>query len=152
MATVEEFWAEFCEKRADIDPSTPYQVWYFGNSAEMAAELAGLVIAGKKRATASLVRTNEIKPDEAPQPDGVSVVTDLFGSPICIVQTTEMTVKRFADVDAEFAAAEGEGDLSLDHWRRVHADYFRREAEIYGFAFDDDSLVCCERFSLLYHR
>jgi uncharacterized protein YhfF len=135
-----------------VDPATPYQVWYFGNTREMAAELAGLVLSGIKTATASAVEMNRIQPENAPKPDGYSVVTNFDGEPLCIVQTTGIRHVPFLEVDADFAAAEGEGDLSLEYWRRVHWDYFTREAEQFGFEFDERSLVCCERFKLLFPR
>ena len=35
----------------------------------------------------------------------------------CVIETTEVTYRRFGDVDATFAYEEGEGDRSLDYWR-----------------------------------
>lgn len=149
--SIKQFWTDFCDSHS-VDQGEPYQVWYFGNSASMADELAALVLAGRKVATASLLKTNEIKPDDAPIVGGYSVVTDFFGEPKCVLRTTEIEHVRFCAVTAGFAAAEGEGDLSLDYWRQVHRDYFEREAKQYGFVFDDESIVCCERFQLLYRQ
>ena len=146
---VARFWTDFCSS-AGIEPSTTYQVWYFGNTPAMARELAGLVISGRKTATASLAAVNEIKPDESPVPDGLSVVTDLHGEPICVVRTTEIRRIPFDEVDAQFAHDEGEGDRSLEYWRDVHSRYFTREARGLGLDFDERSLICCERFKLLF--
>ena len=148
---VEEFWAEFCAT-ARVNPHEPYQVWYFGNTAEMALELATLVISGKKFATASLAAVNEIKPDEAPIMGGYSVVTDFAGRPMCVIQTVEIRHLPFGKVGAQFAADEGEGDQSLEYWRDVHSQYFSCEATELGIEFNNDSLVCCERFTLLYPK
>jgi uncharacterized protein YhfF len=115
----------------------------------MAAELAALVIEGRKTATASLAEVNRLRPETAPVENGYSVVTDFGDEPQCVIQTTSMTLVPFLDVDADFAAAEGEGDLTLDYWRLVHRDYYTREAAGLGIEFDEDSLVCCERFRLL---
>lgn len=145
---VRQFWKDFCSASA-IDPGTPFQTWYFGNTAEMARELAELVITGKKSATASLVTVNEMKPDEAPVPDGISVVTDLDGEPMCVIQTVEIRHIPFDQVDAQFARDEGEGDQSYEYWRDVHWNYFSREAEELGIDFNERSLICCERFRLL---
>ena len=149
--TVSRFWSEFCQRR-DVDVATPYQVWYFGNSAEMALELADLVIAGVKTATASLAKTNEVEPENAPVDDGYSVVTDFAGEPLCIIQTAEIRHLPFCQVNADFAFDEGEGDRTLEYWRRVHHDYFTREASKLGFDFDENSIVCCERFKLLFTK
>ena len=147
-----DFWAEFCRSQNLVDIDEPYQVWYFGNSSEMARELADLVLAGRKTATASLAKTNEVEPEKAPILNGYSVVTDFDGEPLCVLQTTEIEHMRFIDVGDEFAAMEGEGDFSLEYWRRVHREYFEREAERHGFDFHDEMIVCCERFKVLYQR
>lgn len=148
---VRQFWSDFCSEHS-VGLGEPYQVWYFGNTAAMADELTELVLAGRKVATASLLKTNELNPSDAPITGGYSVVTDFHSEPKCVLQTTKVRQVRFKDVEPDFAAAEGEGDLSLEYWRRVHWDYFSREAEEYGFEFDDESVVCCEHFRLLYKR
>ena len=145
-----DLWTEFRSVESSVDPATAYQVWYFGNTREVAADLAGLVLSRSKTATASAVEMNRIQPENAPQHDGYSVVTDFDDHPLCVIQTTEIRHVPFLEVDPDFAAAEGEGDLSLEYWRRVHWDYFTREAEQFGFEFDERSLVCCERFRLLF--
>ncbi|CAN5395216.1 hypothetical protein BH20ACI2_BH20ACI2_06750 [soil metagenome] len=84
------FWADFCATSAEVSVDEPYQVWYFSNSQETAVELAELVIAGKKTATASLAAVNELQPDVTPHEGGYSVVTDLIGEPKCVIRTVEV--------------------------------------------------------------
>jgi uncharacterized protein YhfF len=147
---IEEFWNEFRRNNPGINPETPYQTWYFGLGREDALELCNLVLQGKKTATASLVWEYEDQPEEAPVLDGYSVVTDFDGNPKCVVQTTELRVLPFNEVDAEFAFDEGEGDRSLDYWREVHWDYFSRRCASIGKEPNLEMLVNCERFKLLY--
>ncbi len=149
---VENFWKEFCEANPRINPETPYQVWFFGNSPEMARKLAELVISGKKTATASLVAVNEMTPEIAPINDGYSVFTDFEGNPRGVIQTTEIRQLPFTEVDAQFAFDEGEGDQSLEYWRDVHWRYFTKEAAELNLEFNEKSLVCCERFELLFPK
>jgi uncharacterized protein YhfF len=150
--SVQKFWSEFCEANPAVSPHTPFQVWFFGNSSEMARELAELVIAGQKRATASLVEYNESHPEVAPAPDGYSVVTDYEGRPLCVIQTTEIRHLPFMHVDAEFAFDEGEDDRTLESWRAGHRRYFTKEAAENNLEFNEKSLVCCERFRLLFAK
>ena len=149
---VQRFWEEFRAGDSSVEASTPFQVWYFGNSPVMAAELVNLVLAGTKTATASSVEMNKLQPENSPAPDGYSVVTNFDGDPVCVIQTAEIRHIPFDEVDAQFAADEGEGDLSLEHWRRVHWDYFTKEAHEHGFEFNERSMICCERFRLLFPR
>ena len=149
---VENFWREFVSQTPEINPETPYQVWYFGNTSEMARALAELVIAGKKRATASLVEIYESHPELAPVEGCYNVVTDFEGNPQCVIQTTEIRHIPFTEVDAAFVFDEGEGDQSLEYWRGVHWAYFTKEAADFGLEFNEKSLVCCERFKLLFPK
>ena len=150
--SVEQFWAEFLGENPQIEPATPYQVWYFSNNSQSARDLAGLVMSGKKIATASLKAVNEIEPEKAPIDDGYSVVTTFEGEPLCVIQTTEIRHIPFNEVDAGFAFDEGEGDQTLDDWRKAHRSYFSREAPQYGLTFTETSVICCERFRMLYPK
>jgi uncharacterized protein YhfF len=91
-----------------------------------------------------------MKPEIAPVPDGYSVVTDFDGNPLCVIQTTEIRHLPFDEVDAQFAFAEGEGDQTLESWREGHWRYFTQEAGESAVEFNEKSLICCERFALLY--
>ncbi|MEQ1762955.1 MAG: ASCH domain-containing protein [Pyrinomonadaceae bacterium] len=148
--TVGQFWLSFLEANPNVSPSTLYQVWYFGNSSAMAKELADLVLSGKKTATASLKTVNDLEPEKAPIDNGYSVVTSYQGDPLCVVRTTEIRHVPFNEVDAKFAYDEGEGDQTLDHWREGHWAYFSNEAPQYRLEFDETSLICCERFEVVY--
>lgn len=143
------FWAEFC-RQAGIDPSTPYQAWYFGDSTALAHELAELVLHGPKRATAGLAWTFEQIPHAAPVPGGYSIVTAFDGTPRAVIRTTWLDTRPFSAVDAQFAWDEGEGDRTLADWMDGHRRYFTRECARLGRAFSDDVAVVLERFELLY--
>ncbi len=150
--SVQQFWKEFILQESEINPDESYQVWFFGNSSEMARELAALVISGKKTATASLVAVNEVTPEIAPLEKGYSVFTDFEGNPFGVIQTTEIRHIPFDEVDTQFAFDEGEGDQSLEYWRDVHWRYFTKEAAELNLEFNEKSLVCCERFRLLFPK
>lgn len=147
---VKEFWSAFLDANPEVPPDTPFQTWFFGNSSKMARELAELVMAGTKTATASLLETNTRQQENAPVENGYSVVTDFEGNPLCVIRTTEIRHVAFSEVDAAFAFDEGEDDRTLESWRIGHRDYFLREARELGFEFNENSIVCCERFELLF--
>lgn len=111
----------------------------FGDGPELATELAALVVNGRKTATVST-------PDE---PDASTVgeywiVLDGEKRPVCVIETLELTLRRFDEVDAQFAFEEGEGDRSLAFWREAHEAYFRRLG-----VFSPDMTLLCERFRLV---
>lgn len=144
-----KFWQEFCDL-SGTNPETVYQVWYFGNTSEMARNLVELVLQGDKRATATLLESAKLHPESAPIDDGYSVVTNFEGNPMCVIQTTEIRILPFDEVDAEFAFDEGEGDKSLDYWHEAHHRFFTKDATENGVEFNEKSLIVCERFKLLF--
>ena len=61
-------------------------------------------------------------------------------------------IKPFNEVTKEFAHAEGEGDLSLDYWRDVHRDFFSDGLKDLNKSFEENMLVVCETFEVVYSR
>ena len=122
----------------------------FGDSPALADELAALVVAGRKQATASLPIQFEADGAAFPAAGDVSIVTRGDGTPVAIIETTDVCMVPFGAVDAAFAHAEGEGDRSLTSWRAAHKAFFGRVLVRLGGRLDESSLVVCERFRLLY--
>lgn len=107
----------------------------------MADELLYLVIQGQKTATSWAV-IHDILDGETV--GGRMEIKDSKGIPRVIIETTELTRKRFTEVDEDFARDEGEGDLSLEYWRKEHEAYFKREG-----TFSEDMEVYCQRFKVV---
>ena len=105
------FWREFLRHAGLSNPE--YQVVSFGDSPAMASELAGLVVTGVKRATASLRRDYEHGGLPLPAVGDFVVVIDGVGASCCIWRTTQIEIKPLCRVDARFAWDEGEGDRTV---------------------------------------
>ncbi len=118
--------------------------WAFGDSKEMADELCALVLAGKKTATSGALYQYETEGLPVPEPGIRNVILDGDGKPRCVIECTDVDIKRFDEVDADFARAEGEGDCSHKYWRKAREAYFRRQ----GY-FSPDMLLVCEHFRVL---
>ena len=116
----------------------------FGDSEELCNELLRLVRLGKKTATCEALR--------AFGPDGEAmavvgrrdIALNWDGTPALLIETLEVTQKRFCDVDECFALDEGEND-DLDGWRRDHQEYFERNG-----GFDREMILVCKRFRLVH--
>lgn len=61
-----------------------------------------------------------------------------------------MEQRRFRDVTAEIAVAEGEGDLSLAYWREAHRSFFTPYLAELGIADLEDAELLIEFFELVY--
>lgn len=127
----------------------PPPTWAFGGSPAEADHLLALVLDGTKTATASAFWSYEHEGEALPRAGDLSIVLDGAGRPRALVRTTSVVVVPFDEVDDDHAAAEGEGDLSLAHWRRTHRDFFSRELAAAGGELREDSPVVLERFELL---
>lgn len=131
-------------------PVRTVDVWSFGDKPEMAAQLAHLVVNGDKRATMGWIDAAERDGTPLAYPGGVSVVTDGFGFPRCVLRSTDVREYAFRDVPAASAAAEAEGDHTYEDWREGHEAYFTREAARLGLAFDDSARISVEHFEVLW--
>ena len=112
--------------------SVKYEAYYFCADEESANTCADLVIRGEKRATAGLLWSYEAENEALPEIGDLAVVTNWDGEPMCIIETTSVEIQPYNTVSAEFAFEEGEGDKSLEFWRRVHWEFFSRECEDIG--------------------
>jgi uncharacterized protein YhfF len=128
------------------------ETFSFTDNAEGANELAALVLAGAKRATASLLWGYEADRKPLPYPGSLSIVTDWNGVPCCVIETRSVEFVAFEDVDQVFAETEGEGDKSLRFWREAHWAFFTRECERLGKLPGSRMPVVCERFEVVYPK
>ena len=112
----------------------------FGDGPKLADELLDLILIGKKRATC----WSATEGAKGTVVGGRWVAEDGQGRPRAVLETVAFSQQSFDQVDADFAAAEGEGDLSLADWRDAHQSYFTRNG---GFA--PDMQLWCERFELI---
>ncbi len=112
----------------------------FGDGKALCEELPALVASGRKTATRGALRDHGDgggalsvggRPDVAPRRGG---------RPALVIETVEVTVRRFRDVGARAALAEGEDD-SLGAWR----DGRWRDLERNG-GRDPGMMPLCERF------
>jgi uncharacterized protein YhfF len=146
------YWAEFVESLAAGDPRRMARpdAFGFGGEGELADELAALVLAGKKRATASLPVEYTALGEALPKAGDMSIILNGTGDPVAIIERTSVDLVEFHAVDAKFAAHEGEGDGSLAYWRQAHTWYFSQVCEKLGGKLEDKTLVLCQRFKVVW--
>lgn len=149
---VQPFWKAFSESAGKDVTSRFYEVFHFDDNERSANELAALVLAGTKRATASLLWTYEVTNKRLPARDDLSVMTDWSGMPLCVIETRRVEIVPYDEVTAEFAATEGEGDGSLRYWRDAHWKFFGRECARIGRTPDLRMPAVLERFEVVYRR
>ncbi|OAE13731.1 ASCH domain-containing protein [Pseudomonas simiae] len=117
--------------------------WAFGDTPEMADELAERVAKGIKTATCCSLSSFKHE-DESSTLGGYSIVLNSQGEPVCVIRVILMGIIRYCDVDQDLARKEGEGDLSLKYWKQGHKDFFQREG-----SFDEAMELVAEEFELV---
>lgn len=148
---VAAFWAAYVA--ASGVTAEPLEVFAFGDSSEMADELADLVLAGTKRATAGAVTgydAGTATGGARPQVGDHSVVLRGDGTPAAVIRTTDVRVGPLSSVNEQFAWDEGEGERTRDWWLAEHRRYFRRAFATSGWQYDDDLAVVFERFVVVW--
>ena len=149
--TVEEFWQEYLDSLSEGDEHPDsYSEFSFGDSAEMADELGTLVLQNIKTGTASLAWDYAQDDEPLPRAGDHSLILDGKGDPMCIIETTRVYIEPYNQVGEDQADAEGEGDRSLEYWRKAHWEYFSRRCEALGREPSEYMPVVCERFRVVW--
>ncbi len=146
------YWDKFLESLPANSPyhTKTYSEGGYGDSPELMDELIQLVLIGRKTATCGSLWEWEAEDKPLPRVGNVWVELDGSGNPVCITETVEVTIRKYNEVDAQFAHDEGEGDQSLSYWREAHRNFFSRVLSKIGKEFSEDMPLVCERFRIIY--
>lgn len=147
-AETDKFWQTYRDAAGLHDDD--YDLVSFGDSPQIATELAELVVEGIKRATAGLVRQFGPDGEAAPVLGGHVVLLDGEGKMRAIWRTTELRVGPLDSVDERFAWDEGEGDRTREWWLAAHRRFFGRFADAQGFQMHDEIETVFERFKVVW--
>ena len=115
--TAEELW-----KKSGL--AGTYEAWPFGGAPD---KLADLVLQRIKTATCSAYDLYQIENEPLPQAGDYSVILNSNDQAVCIIKTLKVYVTEFKQVSEEHAFKEGEGDRSLEYWRKVHERFLINE-------------------------
>lgn len=111
--------------------------WKFGIDNN---QLINLVLKNIKTATTSLYNDSNI-----PKIGDMSIVTYDDNTDACLIKTTNVIISEFKNINKDLAYLEGEGDRSLEYYRKIHNDYFKS----IDSNFNDDSKVVFEIFEVI---
>jgi len=149
---INEMWRAYLKSIGETIKTTEkeYEAWHFCMDEKNANELAELVKKGIKRGTTSLYHSYQLENEPLPEIGQHNIILDWQGNPQCIIKTTNVEVVKFKEVTEAFAKIEGEGDGSLDYWKKVHRIAFEKELSMGEKMFSDNMLVVCEVFEVVY--
>lgn len=131
-----------------VTAGIPPVAWAFGEDPAVADELLALVLAGTKTGTSSALSDFDADDVSLPVVGELAIILDGQGHPAALIRTTQVEIVAFDDVDAGFAAAEGEGDQPVESWRTEHTTRFLGALGV--DELPEGFQIVTERFELLF--
>ena len=113
------------------------QRWSFGIDND---KLIELVLKNEKTATTSLYNEEKI-----PKVGDISIITYNNGNDACMIETVDVIITEFKNITKDLAYLEGEGDKSLESYKKVHNNFFKTIDK----NFNDDTKVVFEIFKMI---
>lgn len=148
LPSVDAVVAKVKELGIEIPPG-PVRVDGYGDSESLSEELLELIRSGKKRAGTALLLAYEAEGVPLPNAGDIEIVVDHRHHPVLVTKITGVEIVPYRSVTAEYAAIEGEGDGSLEFWRKAHWAFFSRECRRLGQRPEEGMLVVCSVFEVL---
>ncbi len=156
MNSIVDYWNNFQvngileHQNAEYKNADCPQSYYFCDNQKDADECAELVVNKIKCATSTSVWWFNKNQEPFPKVGDLAIVTNWNRQPKAIIRTTKVEIVKFKDITAEYAYIEGEGDKSLEYWKKVHLDYYTNEMKAFGEYPTNDLEIVCECFERIW--
>ncbi len=151
-ASARNLWGDFLDAHLEFANEDAPRAGHFCDNEKDANTCAELVRKDIKRATSHSLLGLQYREEPMPKIGDFFVVTDWAGKAKCIVRTTSVKLLPYFAIHAEHARLEGEGDKSLEHWRKTHWNYYTRELEPFGRVPRESMIIVFERFEKMFSR
>ena len=133
-------------------PRDPRVSAAFAGNRKITDGLIALYLAGKKTAGSGLVGDYLTAGDPLPRVGDYWIVLDSRSRPRLLLKTVRVEINLFKKIPKRIAVAEGEGDLSVASWKRVHGRFYAPFLKKWGIENIDDAEVITEHFELVHRR
>ena len=151
-ASARNLWGDFLDAHLEFASGDAPKVIHFCHNEKDADLCADLVCKETKRATSHSLKGLQLRNEALPKIGDFYVVTDWEGNAKCVIRTTAVKLLPYFSVREEHARLEGEGDKSLEHWKKTHWDYYSRELKEFGAEPKESMIVVFEEFEMLYKK
>jgi uncharacterized protein YhfF len=146
----ETLWNDFLDEYPNNKTKDKPISFYFCDNEKDANECAELVVKEIKQATAASLWWFEKNNEALPKVGDQYIVTDWSGNAKAIIETIKVELTPYNNITSEFAKSEGEGDKSLEYWKKVHQAYYSREMQPYNEKFNENMIIICEYFKTIF--
>ena len=147
----QNFWDDYVKTLPkENKPNNPFVEASFSGTKEITDDLIVLFLLGKKNAGSSVVEDFETMGEPLPVIGNYWIVLSRQMEPKLIAKTVKVTINKFMNVPAEIATAEGEGDLSIEYWRKVHSELYIPHLAEWNLKSMGDATIITEFFEIVY--
>ena len=148
--SAKRLWNNFLnENPKNKTKKTPSSLYFCDNKKD-ADQCVKLVVKGIKQATATSLWWYKKNSIPIPRVGDKFIITDWDGNAKAIIETIRVEKVPYNKISPEFAEIEGEGDKSLDYWKKVHEAYYKREMKTHFEEFDENMIIVCEYFKVIF--
>ncbi len=148
--SAKNMWGDYLDTHLEHAFAEAPKVLKFWDTEAQANTAVSLVKEGKKKAASHSLLGLQHRKESLPKIGDFMVLTDWEDRAQCIVRTTSVKLKPFFSVAADYVRLEGEGDKSLEHWKKTHWDYFTRELETFERFPKESMIVVCQTFEKVF--
>jgi len=150
-ANEKQYWERYLEMRPADGCDVPHVTADYAGSSKDTDELLRAYLEGRKTAGSSFLEDYLTANDPIPQVGNYWILLASDGEPSCLLRTVKIKIYKFKDVTEEIAVAEGEGDCSVEYWRRVHAKSYTPHLKAWGIYDIEEATVITEFFRVVFH-
>jgi 5-formyltetrahydrofolate cyclo-ligase len=145
------YWSSYVKTLPDDKkPADAVVTAGYAGTPEITDELLALYLAGKKTAGSSVLEDYISSGDRPPEVGNFWIFLNSKNQPSCILRTDKVVTHAFKNVPSDVAIAEGEGDLSLDYWRKVHSEIWLPLINKWGVTDLENATVVTEFYTNVY--
>ena len=117
-ASARNLWGDYLDSHIEYAFADEPRVTHLCDNEKDANECLALVLKGKKRATSHSLLGLQYRKERLPKIGDFTILTDWNGKAKCIVRTVAVRLKPYFSIRSSYAKLEGEGDGSLDYWKK----------------------------------
>lgn len=148
--TMTEYWKEFQKNNPEYINTPQPQSFFFCDNKKDADECAELVVKKIKQATSPSAWWFKKNNESFPKIGDLAIVTNWNGEPKAIIRTKKTEVVKFKDITPKYAYTEGEGDKTLEYWKKTHWEYYTNEMKEFNESPSEDMEIVCEYFETIW--
>lgn len=148
--SAKNMWGDYLDTHLEHAFAEAPKIIQLGETEQSINRSVKLIKEGVKKATSYSLLGLQYRKEPLPKIGDFLVITDSNDKAQCIVRTTSVKLKPFFSITADYVELEGEGDKSLDYWKKKYWDYFLHELKLFGRVPRESMIVVCQTFEKVF--